>query len=47
MGGPSGIGVGLRPELAAGLLSAPKTVDFLEVVAETANARKEWRSARA
>src|SRR3954463_5205709 len=43
MGGPSGIGVGLRPELAAGLLAAPETVDFLEVVAETANARKEWR----
>lgn len=43
MGGPAGIGVGLRPELVAGLLSSPKTVDFLEVVAETANARKEWR----
>jgi uncharacterized protein (UPF0276 family) len=41
MGG--GIGIGLRPELVHGLLAAPKTVDFLEVVAETANARNEWR----
>ena len=39
MGG--GIGVGLRPELVHGLLAAQGTVDFLEVVAETANARKD------
>ncbi|MGZ3448494.1 MAG: DUF692 domain-containing protein [Polyangiales bacterium] len=43
MSGPSGIGIGLRPELVHGLLASPKTVDFLEVVAETANARVEWR----
>ena len=30
-----GVGVGFRPELAADLLSAPGTVDFVEVVAET------------
>ncbi|WP_437736084.1 multinuclear nonheme iron-dependent oxidase [Sorangium sp. So ce1335] len=29
-----GVGVGFRPELAADLLSAPGTVDFVEVVAE-------------
>ncbi|MGK3995936.1 DUF692 domain-containing protein [Sorangium sp. So ce1024] len=33
-GGVRGVGVGFRPELAADLLSAPGTVDFVEVVAE-------------
>ncbi|WP_438019134.1 DUF692 domain-containing protein [Sorangium sp. So ce315] len=32
--GVGGVGVGFRPELAADLLSAPGTVDFVEVVAE-------------
>jgi uncharacterized protein (UPF0276 family) len=34
-GGLFGVGVGWRPELAAELLRAPHTVDFVEVVAET------------
>ncbi|WP_437679679.1 DUF692 domain-containing protein [Sorangium sp. So ce131] len=35
VGGVVGVGVGFRPELAADLLAAPRTVDFVEVVAET------------
>lgn len=34
VGAVGGVGVGFRPELAADLLSAPGTVDFVEVVAE-------------
>ncbi len=37
------VGIGFRPELAAGLLADPQRVDFLEVVAETTYARDEWR----
>lgn len=44
----AGVGVGFRPELSAGLLRAPETVDFLEVVAESLYSRADWlREARA
>jgi len=38
-----GVGLGFRPELSHGLLRAPHTVDFLEVVAESLFARGDWR----
>jgi len=38
----SGVGVGFRPELAAGLLRDPRRVDFLEVTAESLFARADW-----
>ncbi len=38
----SGVGVGFRPELSAGLLRAPESVDFLEVVAESLYSRGDW-----
>lgn len=40
--GVSGVGVGFRPELAAGLLRDPRRADFLEVVAESLFARADW-----
>src|SRR5688572_24237208 len=39
---PEGVGIGFRPELSAGLLRAPHTVDFLEVVAESLYSRADW-----
>lgn len=42
MVGPKGVGVGFRPELAAGLLRDPSRVDFLEVVAESLFSRADW-----
>jgi uncharacterized protein (UPF0276 family) len=43
-----GVGLGWRPELAADVLRAPQTVDFLEVVADTCFAQPAaWREARA
>lgn len=46
--GPSGIGIGLRPEIATDLLADPRRVDFVEVVAESALARPDLlREARA
>lgn len=41
--GVSGVGIGFRPEIAHGLLKHPHAVDFLEVVAESAWARTDWR----
>src|SRR5262245_48378634 len=42
----TGVALGWRPELAADLLRAPDTVDFLEVVAETCFAQPPaWREA--
>jgi len=44
----AGVGLGWRPELAADLLRAPESVDFLEVVADTCFAQlAAWREARA
>jgi uncharacterized protein (UPF0276 family) len=41
--GVRGVGLGFRPELSHGLLRAPGTVDFLEVVAESLYARSDWK----
>jgi len=38
-----GVGLGFRPELSHGLLRAPQTVEFLEVVAESLYARGDWK----
>ena len=44
----AGVGLGLRPEVAADVLRAPGTVDFVEVVADTCFAQPAaWREARA
>jgi uncharacterized protein (UPF0276 family) len=44
----SGVALGWRPELAADVLRAPDSVDFLEVVADTCFAQPAaWREARA
>ncbi len=42
-GTPAGVGLGLRPELAADLLRAPECVGFLEVVAESCFAQPAAR----
>src|SRR4051812_35405365 len=43
-----GVALGWRPELAADVLRAPESVDFLEVVADTCFAQPAaWREARA
>jgi uncharacterized protein (UPF0276 family) len=39
----SGVGIGWRPELASDLLRSPRTVDFVEVVAETCFAQPAAR----
>lgn len=38
-----GVGLGHRPEIAVDLLTAPETVDFVEVVAESCFSQKELR----
>ncbi len=40
---PRGVGVGHRPEIATDLLSDPRVVDFVEVVAETCFTQKSAR----
>ena len=44
----AGVALGWRPELAADVLRAPESVDFLEVVADSCFAQPSaWREARA